>query len=66
VEMVEVTNEELEKTLILERVTLSKLTNIQAILRGYYIRQDELDAEKRTAKFKGDAKRVKELKMKRV
>ncbi len=64
--MVEETNEELEKRLILERVTISKLTNIRAILRGYYRRQDKLDAEKRAAKFNGDTKRVKELKMKCV
>ena len=64
--MVEETNEELEKTLILERVTLSKLINIQAILKGYYRRQDEIDAEMRAAKFKRDSKRVKELKKKCV
>jgi len=64
--MVEETNEELEKTLVLERVTLSKLKNIRAILRGYYRRQDEIDAERRASKFKGDTKRVKELKKKCV
>lgn len=64
--MVEETNEELEKTIVLERVTLSKLINIRAILKGYYRRQDQLDAERRAAKFKGDTKRVKELKKKCV
>ena len=64
--MVEETNEELEKILVLERKTLSKLTNIRAILRGYYRLQDELDAERRAAKIQRDIKRVKELKMKFV
>jgi hypothetical protein len=62
--MVEETSNDLEKTLVLERVTLSKLIYIRAILRGYYRRQDELDAERRAAKYEGDIQRVKELDLK--